>query len=209
LQQYALLRYFVVERAKTARAHLKQLNIAVPISELDIRELNEHSPLNIIDDLIKPIIAGQDCGLMSEAGVPAVADPGAELVAAAHIHHIEVVPGVGASSILLTLMASGLNGQRFAFEGYLPAERASRDLALKNLESRSKQLKQSIFWIETPYRAQALFEAAKNCLNLGTRLTVACDVSLPEQMIRTYKIEQWRTTALNIEKRLTVFGLMA
>jgi 16S rRNA (cytidine1402-2'-O)-methyltransferase len=208
LEQYRNLDYFVVERAKTARAFLGQLKHPKPIAQLNLVELNEHSPIGVVEQLLKPVLEGQNCGLMSEAGCPAVADPGADLVAAAHKKNIEVVPGIGPSSILMALMASGLNGQRFAFEGYLPADKAQRDQALKDLEKRSLQLKQTQLWIETPYRSQAIFQAACLMLKPSTRLTVACDISLSSELIKTKTIEQWVAKPIDIQKRLTVFGML-
>ena len=203
------LEYFIVERAKTARAFIKQLGPSKPIAELSILELNEHSPSGWVAELLKPILAGQDAGLMSEAGCPAVADPGADLVAAAHAAGIRVVPLVGPSSIMLTLMACGLNGQRFAFEGYLPTEKSARDISLRDLELRSQQLKQTQVWIETPYRSQSMALAAVASLKPSTRLAFACDLTLPTELIAMHSVGQWRNKPPALEKRLTVFAMLA
>ncbi len=205
----AQLDYFIVERAKTARAFIKQTGIQTAISELKICELNEHSPAGWVQELLKPLLRGQDAGLMSEAGCPAVADPGADLVAAAHQAGIAVVPLIGPSSIMLTLMASGLNGQRFAFEGYLPTDKSARELSLRELEQRSWQLKQTQLWIETPYRSRSMAQSALSALKGSTRLAIACDVSLASELIQMKSIEQWQQKPPSIEKRLTVFALLA
>ena len=205
----SVLEYFIVERAKTARAFIKQLGVSKPIAELSILELNEHSPNGWVAELLKPILAGQDAGLMSEAGCPAVADPGADLVAAAHAAGIQVIPLIGPSSIMLTLMACGLNGQRFAFEGYLPTDKNARDIALRDLELRSQQLKQTQVWIETPYRSQSMAQAAVAGLKPSTRLAFACDLTLPTELIAMHTVGQWRNKPPALEKRLTVFAMLA
>lgn len=209
LDHFASFRYFVAERAKTARGFLKQLPIQVPIAQLQISELNEHTPPQSIADLLKPALDGHHIGLMSEAGCPAVADPGALLVAAAHAAHIEVIPAVGPSSILLALMSSGLSGQCFSFEGYLPAEKTARDLRLKELQKRSIQEKRTILWIETPYRAQAVFDAAIALLDSNISLSIAADLSLPNQFIKTRTIAQWKNSPAPLQKRLVVFAMGA
>ena len=209
IAQASVLEYFIVERAKTARAFIKQLGVSKPIAELSILELNEHSPSGWVAELLKPILAGQDAGLMSEAGCPAVADPGADLVAAAHAVGIQVVPLIGPSSIMLTLMACGLNGQRFAFEGYLPTEKSARDIALRDLELRSAQLKQTQVWIETPYRSQSMAQAAVAGLKPSTRLAFACDLTLPTELIAMHSIANWRNKPPALDKRLTVFAMLA
>ena len=209
IAQACVLEYFIVERAKTARAFIKQLGVSKPIADLSILELNEHSPSGWVAELLKPILAGQDAGLMSEAGCPAVADPGADLVAAAHAVGIQVVPLIGPSSIMLTLMACGLNGQRFAFEGYLPTEKSARDIALRDLELRSAQLKQTQVWIETPYRSQSMAQAAVAGLKPSTRLAFACDLTLPTELIAMHTIANWRNKPPALDKRLTVFAMLA
>jgi 16S rRNA (cytidine1402-2'-O)-methyltransferase len=152
------LTYFVVEQAKTARAFLKAAGTDTPLQELQLEELNEHTKADALDRLLAPLRSGHDVGLLSEAGCPAVADPGANLVALAQQENIRVVPLIGPSSLLLALMASGLNGQRFAFLGYLPAKEAERTKALRDLESDSRKHKQTQLFIETPYRNKAMFE---------------------------------------------------
>lgn len=204
------LTYFVVEQAKTARAFLKAAGTDTPLQELQLEELNEHTKADALDRLLAPLRAGQDIGLLSEAGCPAVADPGANLVALAQRENIRVVPLIGPSSLLLALMASGLNGQRFAFQGYLPAKEAERTKALRDLESESRKRKQTQLFIETPYRNQAMFESIlQTCLST-TQLTVATDLTLNSESVLTRTIAQWKKqTPPEIERRPTVFLLLA
>ncbi len=213
LARLPLINHFIAERAKTTRAFLKQLPLNKPLAELDIKEFNEHSQAKEVDSLLLPALQGHDMALMSEAGCPAVADPGELVAAAAHRLGIEVSPCVGPSALLLTLMGSGLNGQRFAFEGYLPVERAARDLSLKTLETRSAQLGQTQLWIETPYRTMALFEAALQVLKPSTKLCLGIDLTLPSQTIKTQTISQWRSAQQlapnELNRRLAVFAMLA
>lgn len=204
------LRHFVVEHAKTARAFLKAAGTALPLQELQLLELNEHTPGNRLEELLDPLLSGNDVGLLSEAGCPAVADPGADLVALAQRENIKIVPLIGPSSLLLALMASGLNGQRFAFQGYLPAKDGERTKALRDLESESRKLRQTQLFIETPYRNRAMFESIVQNCQPGTRLTVATDLTLPGESVLTKTIQQWKMqTPPDIERRPTVFLLLA
>ena len=204
------LTYFVVEQAKTARAFLKAAGTDTPLQELLLEELNEHTKAEALDRLLAPLRSGHDVGLLSEAGCPAVADPGANLVALAQQENIRVVPLIGPSSLLLALMASGLNGQRFAFLGYLPAKEAERTKALRDLESDSRKHKQTQLFIETPYRNKAMFEGILQACSPTTRLTVATDLTLPGESVVTQTIAQWKKkTPPEIERRPTVFLLLA
>ncbi|WP_442029958.1 SAM-dependent methyltransferase, partial [Pseudoduganella sp. RAF53_2] len=214
----AQLPYFVAENAKTARAFLKLVGavhpLARPLQEITINELNVNTPANALAALLEPIKAGQDAGLLSEAGVPAVADPGADLVRLAHQHGIPVRPLVGPSSILMSVMASGLNGQSFAFNGYLPTDAAARAKRLKDLEARSRNEKQTQLFIETPYRNAAMLEALVNSCNGTTLICVATDISLPSESIRTMTGAQWKSLltagkAPDFHKKPTVFLLLA
>ncbi|MDO5638524.1 MAG: SAM-dependent methyltransferase [Neisseria sp.] len=202
---------FVVEAEKTARAHLKHLGITTPIRELNLQALNEHTDPNTLPELLKPMQEGRNMGLVSEAGCPAVADPGANLVALAHSHGFEVRPLVGPSSLLLAMMASGANGQNFAFKGYLPAEKAERLHALKSLEQRSMKQNETQLFIETPYRNDALLQDAIATLHPATRLCIACDLTLPTQTIISETITDWRKRheLPNLKKRPTIFILHA
>ncbi len=204
------LRHFVVENAKSARAFLKAAGTALPLQELQLSELNEHSRPADVAPLLTPLLAGHDVGLLSEAGCPAVADPGAALVALAQRENIRVVPLIGPSSLLLALMGSGLDGQRFAFHGYLPAKEAERAKAVRELEKESRQKRQTQLCIETPYRNPALFDALLRHCQPATRLCVATDLSLPGESIRTQTIAAWKKqTPPDIERRPTVFLFLA
>ncbi len=202
---------FVVEAEKTARTHLKHLGVTTPIRELNLHTLNEHTDPKSLPKLLLPLQQGRNMGLLSEAGCPAVADPGANLVALAHRHGFEVRPLVGPSSLLLALMASGANGQNFAFKGYLPAEKSERARALKALESHSRQHNETALFIETPYRNDALLADAVTLLHPDTRLCIACDLTLPGQTIISQPISVWRAQAAlpDLKKRPTIFVLHA
>lgn len=202
---------FVVEAEKTARAHLKHLGITTVIRELNLQTLNEHTDLKTLPELLKPLQEGRSMGILSEAGCPAVADPGANLVALAHRHGYEVRPLVGPSSLLLALMASGANEQNFAFKGYLPSEKSERIAALKSLEQRSRQQNETQIFIETPYRNDALLADALETLYPETRLCTATDLTLPTQEIISQTVAAWRKmkTLPNLKKRPTIFVLHA
>jgi 16S rRNA (cytidine1402-2'-O)-methyltransferase len=205
------IQYFVVENAKTARAELKQMEHPVPMRELHIEQMPEPLQAADIDRLLAPAQAGHDIAILSEAGCPAVADPGALLVRRAHQLGMPVNPLVGPSSILLTLMASGLDGQRFAFHGYLPARDPERSGAIKDLERESAQRRQTQLFIETPYRNEALFAALLQQCKPTTRLCVAIDLTLESQSIRTLEISQWRKQAATdqLARHPAVFALLA
>lgn len=201
------LTHFIVERAKTARAHLKAMNHPLPLQELRIDELNEHTKSSEIERLLAPLRSGQDVGLMSEAGCPAIADPGADLVRAAHKANIPVVPLIGPSSILLALMASGLGGQRFAFHGYLPAKEPERTQKIRELEKTARRDKATQLFIETPYRSAALLEAMANTLLPDTLISAGADLTLPSQFIQTLYAKAWKTKVNSVKDRLVVFGI--
>ncbi|MBO4570697.1 MAG: SAM-dependent methyltransferase [Bacteroidales bacterium] len=201
------LKTFVVEEVRTARRFLSAAGLKGHIDELTFHTLNEHTAPEEVARLATLFDAG-DVGLISEAGLPAVADPGAALVALCHEKGIEVVPLVGPSSLMLALMASGLNGQSFAFRGYLPAKTDERRAALKDVEHLSKQLNQSQIFIETPYRNDALLADMLKYLQPGTRLCVAADITLPGAFIRTRTVAQWRREPITIGKRPCVFIIL-
>lgn len=210
LERIRPLSYFVVENAKSARAFLKTVGTDSPLQELRLEELNEHTRNEALDRLLQPLRDGQDAGLVSEAGCPAVADPGANLVAAAQRENIRVVPLVGPSSLLLSLMASGLNGQRFAFHGYLPAKETERLKALRELEAESRQRQQTQIFIETPYRNRQMLESLVQTCRPTTRITIATDLTLPGEMVLTRTAAAWKKqTPPDIERRPTVFLLLA
>ena len=213
LDRACSLHCFVVEELRSARRCLSRFGLRGRIDGLDLHVLNEHSSPAEVEALLA-LFDGQDVGLLSEAGLPAVADPGAALVDLCHRRGIEVVPLVGPSSLMLALMASGLNGQSFAFCGYIPAKTEERRAALKELEKRSRAGRQSQILIETPYRNDALFEDMLRQLSPATRICVAADLTLPTQRIRTDTVAGWRKRcgapgAEGIGKRPCVFILLA
>jgi 16S rRNA (cytidine1402-2'-O)-methyltransferase len=201
------LQCFIVENPKTARAFLKAAGYPQPLQSVDMQTLNEHTPLNAVEQLLRPIEAGVDCGLLSEAGCPAVADPGAALVRRAHALGIRVVPLVGPSALLLALMASGLNGQRFAFHGYLPVERTARAKKLTDLENESERIGVAQMFIETPYRNGALLDAILTSCRADTLVCVAIDLTLPTECIRTLPVSAWKTARPHLDRRPSVFLL--
>lgn len=208
LETACSLRRFVVEQTRTARRFLSRYGLKGHVDELEFHELNEHST----DDEVRSLMSlfdGCDVGLLSEAGLPAVADPGARLVELCHLQGVEVVPLVGPSSLMMALMASGLNGQCFEFCGYIPAKADSRKAALRSLEKQSRAASRSEIIIETPYRNDALFADMLQNLSPDTRICVAADISLPTQYIRTARVAQWRKAPITIGKRPCVFIILA
>ena len=201
------LDYFIVENVRSARRFLSKAGISRKIDELEFVELNEHTVAGqAVEAMIKPLLAGRSAGVISEAGVPGVADPGALVVAACHRKGIRVVPLVGPSSILLAMMASGLNGQSFAFNGYLPVKPPERSKALKALERRAHSEHQSQIFIEAPYRNVKLMEQMLQVCAAETTLTVACDITSPDEFILSLPIAQWRKAGMpDIAKRPTIF----
>lgn len=198
------LRDFAVENAKSARAYLAALGMPCAMRELGIREIGGDTAA-----LLAPLREGRSLGVISEAGCPAVADPGADLVAAAHREGFRVIPLAGASAILLALMASGLEGQRFAFCGYLPRGRHERTQRIRDLERRSRAERETQIFIETPYRNDALLAALLETCDGGTRLCVAADLTLPTEQIATRTIAQWRGARTPLGKRPAVFLVQA
>lgn len=203
------LEIFVVENAKTARAYFGQVKLNKPLQEITLLELNEHTPEATLTDLLQPLLKGKNVGLLSEAGCPAIADPGADLVRIAHQSGIRVVPLVGPSAILLALMASGLNGQQFAFHGYLPVEEKERIAKIREIENQSRRLKQTQIFIETPYRNMKMLESLLQHCQPQTQLCIACDITLPSELIQTRTISEWREKPPSISKRPTVFLFLA
>lgn len=203
LPQYNLdilkeIRYFVVENTRTARRFISKCKLGMTIDSLHFVELNEHTPSVEVEAMLAPILAGENCAIMSEAGVPAIADPGAELVAAAHRQGVRVIPLVGPSSIILSLMASGMNGQSFAFNGYLPIKSDARAKRIKELARRATTEGQSQLFIEAPYRNEALVEALLTNLPATARLTIAINITAACEQIKTLTINEWRKTDLSL-----------
>lgn len=209
LRSLAGFRTFVVEEVRTARRYLSRAGLKGKIEGLEFHELNEHTDQTTVESYLKLFEKGNDVALISEAGLPAVADPGAQLVALAHRHGIEVVPAVGPSSLMMALMASGLNGQSFAFCGYIPAKTDERRSRLKTLEKVSAQLKQTQIIIETPYRNDSLFADILSVCSPSVRVCVAVNITMPDAMIRTRKVSEWKKEGLTIGKRPCVFLILA
>lgn len=201
------LDYFIVENTRSARRFLSKSGYARAIDDATFVELNEHttSPTEIAK-MIEPLKAGRSAGVISEAGVPAVADPGQAVVELCHKHNIRVVPLVGPSSILMAVMAAGLSGQSFAFNGYLPIKEPERSKTIKRLESRARAEHQSQLFIEAPYRNVKLLEQMLKTLNPETRLCIACDITSQSEYIRTQSVAQWQKSSLpDIQKRPAIF----
>ncbi|MGN0201861.1 MAG: SAM-dependent methyltransferase [Candidatus Cryptobacteroides sp.] len=208
------IRRYVVEEARTVRRYLSSAGLKGHIEELELRELNEHSTLEEVSELLNMFTDAEgnptDVGLISEAGLPAVADPGAQLVALCHSHGIRVVPLVGPSSLMLALMASGLNGQSFAFCGYLPAKPDERRKAIREIEKRSSQLNQTEIFIETPYRNDQMLSDLLAILQPQTRLCAAADLTTEDQTIVSRSVREWRKdSGSRIGKRPCVFLILA
>ena len=201
------LKYFIVEDVRTARRFLKKTNPAIDIDTLTFFILNQHTSPEEISGFLKPMSAGNDMGVLSEAGCPAIADPGADVVAIAQKSNFKVVPLVGPSSILLSLMASGFNGQSFAFVGYLPIAPDERSKALKRLESRVYSESQSQIFIETPYRNMKMLEQILKTCQPTTRLCIAVDITLETEFIKTKTIKEWKTQLPDLNKRPCIFLL--
>lgn len=204
------LECFVAEEAKSARAFLKAVGMPKALSELAIETLNEHTDPGEVARLLAPLLAGRDVGLLSEAGYPAVADPGSNLIASAHVHGVKVVPLIGPSSIVLALAASGLNGQQFCFHGYLPVPEPDRTRAIVALEARSVRERATQLFIEAPYRNDQMLQAVLAACRADTLLCVASDLSLPGETICTNTIAQWRAQPRpQLDRRPSVFLLQA
>ena len=201
----AEITYFIVEHPKTARHFLKQLNCKHSLQEITMLTLNEHTSKKDLALLLEPILAGHNVGLMSEAGCPGIADPGAELVRLAHQNGIKIIPLVGPSSIVLALMASGLNGQCFAFHGYLPIDSTARIGKIQELEKISISLRQTQIFIEAPYRNQKLLEQIVQVCRETTDLCIASQLTDPNELIMTKSIKAWRQALPVINKIPTIF----
>ena len=208
-QTVQLLDYFIVEKEKTARSFIKKIAPEKQLSQLKLLPLNKHTDSLEVQNYLEVCKRGISVGLLSEAGVPAVADPGRIIVAMAHQKNIAVVPLVGPCSIIMALMASGLNGQNFAFNGYLPVEKFAQKQRIKFLENLSQKYKQSQIFMETPYRTQKLFGTLLQTLQPRTHLCVAADITLKTQYIKTYSVNQWQGKKINLQKRPTIFVVLS
>lgn len=196
---------YIVENEKSARHYLKKIGIVKPLQEIILHPLNQHTNPHQISGYLNSINLGKSIGIISEAGCPGIADPGAEVVKLAHERNIKVVPLVGPSSIFLALMASGFNGQSFTFHGYLPKERSERIKKIKDIERLAKEKSQTQLFIETPYRnTHVLDDILTNCDN-NTRLCIACDITLPTEFIKTRSVASWKKQIPDINKRPAIF----
>lgn len=200
-----MLDIFIVENEKTARRFIKSICPEKKQSELILFPLNKHTETSEYKEYIKPLLEGKSVGVMSEAGCPGVADPGAVIVDLAHKKNIKVTPLVGPSSILLSVMASGMNGQSFAFNGYLPIDKNDKKSTLKALERLSQEKNQSQLFIETPYRNNQLLQDLAATLNPNTLVCVACDITLETEFIQTKPASQWKNTKVDLHKRPCIF----
>ena len=203
-REIADVRIFFVEEPKSARRLLKRLNPSLSLADCRFYDLNEHTLSKQVGDYIKTLQEG-DGAVISEAGCPCVADPGADLVLLAHQHHIDIVPLVGPCSIVMALMGSGLGGQNFAFNGYLPRDRQERKQKIKMLEERSLKEKQTQIFMEAPYRNQNMLEDVLTVCHEQTHLCVACDIASAQQIIKTMRIKEWKKSPLNFDKKPALF----
>lgn len=202
------IKEYIVENSKTARHFLKEAGLKIPQSELIIHDYGKHKrDAADVDTFFSGLLAGHDVGLMSEAGCPGIADPGAEIVALAHQKGIKVVPLAGPSSILLALMASGFNGQSFAFQGYLPIDKAQRAAKLKELENLSARYQQTQLFIETPFRNNALLEEILKSCHPQTKLCIACNLTAQDEMVQTKTIAAWKKQVPDLHKKPVIFLL--
>lgn len=200
------LRHFIVEDVRSARRFLKRVDKDINIDELTFYTMGKHADAALFERYLKPLVAGESMGVISEAGCPAVADPGADIVAIAQRKGLHVVPLVGPSSMILAVMASGLNGQSFAFNGYLPIDPSERSRRLKQLEERALRERQTQLFIETPYRNAKLFEVLCQALHPQTRLCIAAGITTDDEWIRTLTVAQWKSTTLpNLSKTPAIF----
>ena len=197
--------YYIVEHEKSARRFIKSVASKKSQNSLHIEEINKFTNLEDIPQMLDPCLKGLDVGVISDAGCPGIADPGAAVVAAAHKNGIKVVPLVGPSSILLAMMGSGFNGQNFAFNGYLPIDKAERKAKIKQLEKRSIQENQSQLFIETPYRNNQMLESLTTTLQKNTEICVACDITLSTEFITTAPAQHWKRIKVDLHKRPTLF----
>lgn len=199
------IRYFIVEEVRTARRFLKKVEASIDIDSLTFYPLNKHTQPSDISGYLTPLAEGHPIGVISEAGCPAIADPGADVVAIAQRRGLKVVPLVGPSSILLSVMGSGFNGQSFAFHGYLPIEQAERTKRIKILEQRAYAENQTQLFIETPYRNRRLLEELIQTCRPQTRLCIACNITCEDEYIRTKSIKEWKGHLPDLEKRPCIF----
>lgn len=201
--------HYIVENEKSARRFIKKISPRKSQPGLHIEVLNKYTEAESLPTFLQPCLEGLNVGIISEAGCPGIADPGADVVRIAHQKNIQVVPLVGPSSIVLALMSSGMNGQNFAFNGYLPIDSGDRKKAIKSLEKKSRDIKQSQIFIETPYRNDKLFKELLTSLSNSTQLCIACDITLNTEFIQTKSITDWKKSNVDLNKRPAIFIIQA
>ncbi len=201
--------HYVVENEKTARRFIKKVSPGKSQADIEIETINKYTDPANIPSFLDPCIHGDNVGVLSEAGCPGIADPGSEIVRIAHEKRIQVVPLVGPSSILMAMMSSGMNGQNFAFNGYLPIDAPERKAMIKRLERISRETGQSQIFMETPYRNDKLLKELTKTLQKGTRLCIATDITLPTEFIQTKSVHEWNELAVDLNKRPTIFIIQA
>ena len=197
--------FYIVENTRSARRYIKKIVPEKSLEKIIFFAYGKHNTFNIQEDFLQNILSGNDIGLISEAGVPAVADPGSKIVEYAHQYNIKVIPLVGASSILLALMSSGMNGQNFAFNGYLPIDKKDQIKKIKYLENISKKTNQTQIFMETPYRNNKLFKTLISVCNNNTKLCIATNITQDNESIITKDIREWKTLKINIDKQPSIF----
>lgn len=200
---------FIVENVRSARRFIKKVDKQKEIDSCTFYSYGKHDEINLETDFLPHILKGEDVGIISEAGLPCIADPGSAIVKYAHDFQIKVVPLVGPSSIFLALMSSGLNGQHFVFHGYLPIDKKERERKIKQMENDSRKWNQTQIFMETPYRNHQLFDVILKCSSKNTKLCIATDITLSSETIKTMSVEQWKQTVFNIHKKPTIFLLQA
>ncbi|WP_047546963.1 SAM-dependent methyltransferase [Psychroserpens sp. Hel_I_66] len=196
---------YIVENEKTARRFIKKIDSRKQQSSINFKILNKYTQPEETQNFLDDCKAGKSMGLLSEAGCPGIADPGADIVKLAHQNNIQVVPLVGPSSIVLALMSSGMNGQSFAFNGYIPIDKAERKSTLKRLERISHEQNQTQLFIETPYRNNKILEDICSTLHQNTRVCIACDITLPTEYIKTMTVGEWKNANVDLHKRPAIF----
>ena len=199
--------HYIVENVRTARRFIKKVFPEKDIENTIFNELNKHNPAENIEQMIQPVFDGFDIGIISEAGMPCIADPGSLVVEYAHKKNVQVIPLVGPNSIIMALISSGFNGQNFVFHGYLPIKEGRKPFVLQ-MEQNAQRLKQTQIFMETPYRNQQLFSELLTWLRPATRLCIATDVTLPTEKIRTYPISEWKKKTVELQKRPSIFLIM-
>jgi 16S rRNA (cytidine1402-2'-O)-methyltransferase len=208
IDQIRLIRYFIVENEKNARRFLVRIGMKDILDDIEFGFLNEHTKVGELEPLMVPVFKGADAGLLSESGCPGIADPGADLIRQAHSSGIRVKPLIGPSSIIMAVMAGGLNGQRFTFHGYLPAKPQDRVKRIREIELKSKLNQETQVFIEAPYRNRQMLNDLINVLSPDTFLSVAVDITTEEELIRTARVWEWSNFDADLNKRLAVFSIL-